>query len=223
MRLKPDDYGLIVALDIEDENYLLEVVKSTKDYVSAYKIGWPAVLSLGMEIISKITKYAPVICDFKIADIPEISEIIARKAFERGATGIIVHSFVGEYTLKRVVDVARSYNGMTFALVYMTHKGVESVFSKVYEVLVDIVKKVNIDGIVAPATRPHIIKDLRKTFNDKIIISPGVGAQGGDVVETLEAGANYIIVGRAIYSAYNPEDAAKSFYEKILSWRNSKL
>ena len=73
MRLKPDDYGLIVALDIEDENYLLEVVKSTKDYVSAYKIGWPAVLSLGMEIISKITKYAPVICDFKIADIPEIS------------------------------------------------------------------------------------------------------------------------------------------------------
>ncbi|MCD6502801.1 MAG: orotidine-5'-phosphate decarboxylase [Thermoplasmata archaeon] len=219
MVLRINDYGLIVALDILDERHLMKVVVDTAEYVSAYKIGWPAILSNGVEIIKKVSDYAPVICDFKIADIPEISRIIAEKAFENGARGVIVHSFVGLYTLQSVVEVARSYESQVFALVYMTHKGVEDVFSRVYDRLLEIIESADVDGIVAPATRPSIIRDVRKHFESKIIISPGVGAQGGELVETLKAGANYVIVGRAIYRSDDPKRAAKEYYEKIMNWK----
>jgi orotidine-5'-phosphate decarboxylase len=40
------------------------------------------------------------------------------------------------------------------------------------------------------------------------ILSPGVGAQGGSASAAIKAGADYIIVGRSIYNAENPEAAA---------------
>ena len=43
------------------------------------------------------------------------------------------------------------------------------------------------------------------------IISPGVGAQGGDPKETIKAGADFIIVGRGIYHADNPALAAEKY------------
>jgi len=43
---------------------------------------------------------------------------------------------------------------------------------------------------------------------DLLILSPGVGAQGGSASATLEKGADYVIVGRSIYGAEDPRSAA---------------
>ena len=40
------------------------------------------------------------------------------------------------------------------------------------------------------------------------IYSPGVGAQGGDPKIAVEAGATYLIIGRAIYASADPRSAA---------------
>jgi len=42
------------------------------------------------------------------------------------------------------------------------------------------------------------------------IYSPGVGAQGGEIEAALKAGANYLIVGRAITLSENPAESAKN-------------
>ena len=47
------------------------------------------------------------------------------------------------------------------------------------------------------------------------IISPVVGAQGGNSKDAIEAGADYIIVGRGIYLSDNPARAAEE-YGRIL-------
>jgi orotidine-5'-phosphate decarboxylase len=66
------------------------------------------------------------------------------------------------------------------------------------------------DGIIAPATRPDRIDVLRQIVGNRKILSPGIGAQGGDarMVARLVDG---IIVGRAIYEAANPGTAAQEF------------
>jgi len=64
-------------------------------------------------------------------------------------------------------------------------------------------------GVVAPATRPDRIRQIRSIIGERIIISPGVGAQGGSAATALQAGANYLIVGRSVYEAEDPVLSAK--------------
>jgi orotidine-5'-phosphate decarboxylase len=54
------------------------------------------------------------------------------------------------------------------------------------------------------------VKVLRKIVGKRKILSPGVGAQGGDAA-AVAALADGIIVGRAIYEAEDPAAAAEMF------------
>ena len=56
-----------------------------------------------------------------------------------------------------------------------------------------------VNGVVAPATRPGRVKVIWDIVGELIIISPGVGAQGGSAGDTIRAGADYVIVGSSIY------------------------
>ena len=67
-----------------------------------------------------------------------------------------------------------------------------------------------------PATRPERVKKIRKIIGDKLtIISPGVGAQGGRASDVIAAGADWVIVGRSIYKAKFPKEAARQIAEEI--------
>jgi orotidine-5'-phosphate decarboxylase len=54
------------------------------------------------------------------------------------------------------------------------------------------------------------VKELRKIVGKRKILSPGVGAQGGDAAAVAKI-VDGIIVGRAIYEAEDPGAAAKGF------------
>ena len=71
--------------------------------------------------------------------------------------------------------------------------------------------EVGATGVIAPATRPDDVAKVRRRVGDLEILSPGVGAQGGDSKETLKAGADFIIVGRAIYQSDNPASSAEKY------------
>ena len=66
------------------------------------------------------------------------------------------------------------------------------------------------DGIIAPATRPERVKALREIIGSKKILSPGVGAQGGDAKEIAPL-IDGMIVGRSIYNAEDPAKAAEEY------------
>jgi orotidine-5'-phosphate decarboxylase len=54
------------------------------------------------------------------------------------------------------------------------------------------------------------VKVLRGIVGNRKILSPGVGAQGGDVDKIVKL-VDGIIVGRAIYESDNPGIAAERF------------
>jgi orotidine-5'-phosphate decarboxylase len=72
----------------------------------------------------------------------------------------------------------------------------------------------HVDGIVVGATVPKLIESSSKKAKGRFeIYSPGVGTQGGDPNNALDAGANYLIVGRTILNSKNPQLEARKLQE----------
>lgn len=207
---------LIVALDVTDRDWALDIVDAVAGNVDAIKINWPLVLHCGPDIVEEMSSVRPVICDFKIADIPNTARLIAESAFERGATGVIAHAFSGADTLEAVVDIAREFDGLVFSVVELSHPGAVESFEGVLERNIDISLRAKVDGFIAPGTRPAKITHIRERAGaEAIILAPGIGAQGGSARNAIGAGADFVIAGRAIYTAEDPEAVAREIIDSL--------
>jgi len=198
------DTRLILALDVTSRERALSLVKSLENCFDAIKVGYPLILATGLEIVREISTYAPVIADLKIADIPNTNRLICEAALKAGAEGLIAHAFPGSDSLRACVDSAACYGALVFAVTEMSHPGAEEFMAPLAEKLASLAVDAGADGVVAPATRPDRIRLIRSIVGNKIIISPGVGFQGGSARATLDAGADYLIVGRSVTSSKDP-------------------
>ena len=203
---------IILALDLTDREKALKVAEATGGFLDAVKINWPLVLGAGPEIITEIAKASPVICDFKIADIPNTNRLIVEEAVRRGASAVIAHGFTGSDSLKACVDAS---GGRVFVVTEMSHPGGKEFTQPNAERMARMAKEQGAMGIVAPATRPESIAKMRSIVGSLMIISPGVGAQGGKASDALRFGADFVIVGRAIYESKDPAKAAETLAKEI--------
>jgi len=204
---------MILALDVTSKAEALRVANAAKNYVDAIKINWPLILAAGPDIIREVSKLKDVICDLKIADIPNTNRLIVEQAIARGASAVIAHGFTGDDSVRACVEAAK---GQVFVVTEMSHPGGKQFTAPIADKLAVLAREAGARGIVAPATRPERIADLRKLIGKMEIISPGVGAQGGKASDAIKAGADYIIVGRAIYESSDPASAAKALAEEVL-------
>ena len=71
-------------------------------------------------------------------------------------------------------------------------------------------KELGYYGVQAPGTKLDRVRSIRKMIGNKMSMACcGIGAQGGIIGSAISAGADFEIVGRAIYDNKNPHDAAK--------------
>jgi orotidine-5'-phosphate decarboxylase len=206
---------LILALDVLDRDRALDLVSVLKDRIDYVKIGYPLILAAGLEVVEEIASIALVIADLKIADIPNTNTLISERVLAAGASGIIAHAFAGRDSLSACVDAARERGALIFAVTEMSHPGAVEFMAPLAEGLARLAAECGVDGVVAPATRPERIRLIRSIVGDRAIISPGVGAQGGSPRAALEAGADYLIVGRSITDSPNPAAVADAILSEI--------
>ncbi|HUV82103.1 MAG TPA: orotidine-5'-phosphate decarboxylase [archaeon] len=211
------DTRLILAMDVTDRDAALDITEKTAPYLDAVKVGYPLVLAAGIDIISDLARFAPVIADFKVADIPNTDRLILQQAYRAGAAAVIVHAFTGRDSLDECVAEAAKRNRDVFAVTEMSHPGASDFLASAAEDMAKMAARCRVTGVVAPATRPRRIAAIREIVGDLTIISPGVGAQGGSAVDTIKAGADYVIVGRSIYQSYDPAAVAKKITDEILT------
>ena len=209
------DSRIVLALDETDERKAMRVADEVGDLVDAIKINWPLVLSGGPGMITELSKRAPVICDFKVADIPNTVRLIAEQAFQRGASGLIVHAFTGSDSLKAAVEAAAG--GDVFVVTEMSHPGGREFTAQLAERFAAMAVEAGASGVIAPATRPERIAAVRRVVGDLLILSPGVGAQGGSASSAIANGADHVIVGRSIYGSERPRKAAEAIAREIAS------
>ncbi|MDV0440910.1 orotidine-5'-phosphate decarboxylase [Methanorbis furvi] len=204
---------LLLALDVKGKAEAVRVATACTGELDAIKIGYPLVLSTGLEIVKDLAKSEiPIIADFKVADIPNTNSLICEEVFGAGCAGIITHAFCGSDSLAACVDASHDHGGVCFVVCEMSHPGALDFLSgENAERMARMAKAAGADGIIAPATRPERTATLRTIIGSSMkIYSPGVGAQGAQP-EDVKKYVDGIIVGRAIYEAADPKAAAHEF------------
>ena len=103
----------------------------------------------------------------------------------------------------------------------MSHPGAAQFIRPIAERLAKLAQKYNVSGVIAPATRPFEVTQMREWIGEDILIlCPGVGKQGGQTGDAIKAGADFEIVGRSIYGAEDPAKAVRRYREA--TWEASR-
>ncbi|HOE45222.1 MULTISPECIES: orotidine-5'-phosphate decarboxylase [Methanothrix] len=213
--------SLILALDVLSRDKALELTEQLVDHFDAIKVGYPLILHAGLGIVEEISSISPVIADLKIADTPNTNRLICEAVLGAGADAIIAQAFPGKDSLVACADCARGFGADLFVVTEMSHPGAEQFMAPLAERMARLAVESGASGVVAPATRPERIRMIRSIIGDKLIISPGVGAQGGSAGEALQAGADYLIVGRSVYGSADPVAQAKELAAQVEQSRRS--
>ncbi len=209
------DHRLIVALDVTDPDQARSIARDVAKEVDAIKVGWALFLSGGRDVLKDIARLGYLLADLRTAEIPSVTRLIVEPVVAMGASGIITQGFVGEDSVRAAVEAAGSAE--VFVITEMSHPGGAEFTAPHAEAIARIAVRAGAAGIVAPATRPERVKALRKIVGMKRILTPGVGPQGGKASQAIAAGADAVIVGRAIYEAADPKRAAHDLVAEIRS------
>jgi len=145
----------------------------------------------------------PIILDAKRADIGNTNIGYVQAAFDwLGADAITVHPYLGQEALqpfldrreKGIIVLCRTSNkGAGEFQDLDIPRGIEGLNShRLYEVVAEnVAQKWNVNGncaLVVGATYPDELKTVRSIVGNMPILIPGIGAQGGDLEKTVQAG-----------------------------------
>jgi len=230
------------------------IIDATADLACAFKPNaafYEAQGPAGMRALMRTVAYiharypdVPVILDAKRGDIGSTSQAYARAAFDVcGADAITLQPYLGREALAPFIErydrgafiLCRTSNpgGGEFQDLPVGGAGMGGAGMGGEPLYLAIARRVAADwdqrgncGLVVGATYPEEMRRVRGVVGDMPILVPGIGAQGGDLRGTLEAGLDsnghglIISVSRSILYASNGLDfAAAARREALQVWR----
>jgi orotidine-5'-phosphate decarboxylase len=219
---------VVLALDFGDP-YETRVAKastvldSTKGEIAAVKVNHHLLLPYGLKGIGEIVgtchkEGLPLIADLKMNDIETTNLNVVDSLFSFGFDAVIANPFVGrEEGLGKVLEKVHSMRGGVILLVYMSHRGADEGYAlrleggePIYRVFAARARDWGADGVIVSAKATDKIAEVRSIVGKGcMIFTPGVGAQGGDASLSLEAGADYVLVGRSVTESADPLKAVR--------------
>ncbi|MGH7988710.1 MAG: orotidine-5'-phosphate decarboxylase [Limisphaerales bacterium] len=227
---------IIIALDVPAADDALKLAEQLAPVSGGFKIGSELFTSAGPDIVKKIRERgALVFLDLKFHDSPNTVAKAVAAAVRLDVQMLTVHASGGSEMLKAAEDAAQEAAWklgrtppLVLAVTVLTSLDVSALSEIGMDVKVDyqvrrlanVATKAGLRGIVCS---PLEIPALRKFLPAQVqLVVPGIrtGAEKADDQkrtltprEAISAGANWLVIGRPIYAAENPREAA----EKILS------
>ncbi len=140
--------------------------------------------------------HIPIVLDAKRGDIGATAEQYAREAFERyGADAVTVNPYMGfdsvapymEWKDRGAIVLCRTSNPGGSDLQFMNVDGVP-LYQHVARMVADKWNRNGQCGLVVGATFPQELAAVRNIVGDMPLLVPGIGAQGGDIQATVQAG-----------------------------------
>jgi len=232
-------------------DFCLNLVKQTAPYAAAFKpnaaffevfgaAGWTAlkqVIAAINEESHRLGSRIPIILDAKRGDIASTAEAYAKSAFENlGVDCITLNPYLGKDSIepfiqnpeKGVFLLCKTSNAGSMDLqnLLVLPLGSDSPMP-LYNYVAHIAQEWNVNnniGIVVGATHPQIISNIRASVPDMWFLSPGIGAQGGELELALKSGLRkdgkgmLINVSRSIArAAEGPGVAAAELRDQIVN------
>jgi len=221
---------IICALDTGDLEEAKGIVKQLSPYAGAFKVGHALTLQHGLDVLDMLREVGAerFFLDLKFHDIPNTVGRAVREAASRGVWMLTLHIAGGPAMVTAAVEEAK-YHGPDKAPllvgvsvltsldqhVLTDHLGVSRSIEEHMVYLSELGADCGLDGVVCSV---HEIEPIRKVIGRKIIVTPGIRPAHGDVHDqqrvgdaktALEAGADYLVIGRALTSTDDPVSALR--------------
>ena len=229
--MNPEDpqQSVLVALDVPTRERALELAGQLSSHVGGLKIGLELFCACGPQIVEEIGPQR-VFLDLKFHDIPNTVAGAARVAAGLGVPIFNVHCLGGLEMMRAAADAARETNadvkviGVTILTSHdgesLKKIGLSETPEQAVPRLASLAQEAGLDGVVCSAREIAPVRAI--CGPDFLLVTPGIrpaNAELGDQKRVLtpraalDAGANYLVVGRPITAAADPVKAAQSLFE----------
>jgi len=216
---------VILALDVESRAKAEKILIAVGSKLNWVKIGLQTYLRDGPNFLHEVASSGKeIFLDLKLHDIPNTMVKAIESLSELPIKMLTLHSTAGPEALEKCAIAAKEFLPKTklLAVTVLTSMnqenlssiGVDNKIPDQVDRLAQMAVNANIDGIVCSPlelVRLRPILPASTTF-----VTPGIrpaGASSGDQKrvmtpqEASNAGANFLVIGRPILAAENPEDA----------------
>ena len=224
---------IIVALDVSSREQAFDLVKRLSGKVGAYKVGMQLYNSEGPDIVRDIQLLGGrVFIDLKFHDIPNTVAQTSRVMVKRQAFMFTLHAGGGSKMMRAaqqaLLDEAAQNHlptPLSLAVTVLTSISQEDfqqemgVDKPIAQHVVALAKMAKASGLAGVVCSPQEIAAIRQACGkDFLIVTPGVrpiwaGADDQQRLTTpaqaIQAGADYLVIGRPITKAADPAAAAE--------------
>ncbi len=220
---------MIVALDLADALAAQRMVEELAGTVHFFKIGLALQLADGVDelIRSLIAQRKKVFLDYKYYDVPETLKKAVSRASKLGVSFLTIH---GPGNLIKAAVEGKGASGLKLFTVtvltsmdagdiaemgYTNHSVEDLVLFRARKAL-----EAGCDGVIASGLEAQKIKQV--SGNSLLVVTPGIRPEGYPEDDqkrkmtpgsAIEAGADYLVIGRPITDQTNPKESA----QKIVS------
>jgi orotidine-5'-phosphate decarboxylase len=221
---------LIVALDFDSLEQAKRLVGELDGTATFFKVGMGLQLDPGMNgfIRELIASGKRVFLDYKYFDIEATVERAVSQASKIGVSFLTVH---GNSSIIQAAVRGRAASEMkVFAVTVLTSLDAEDIKEMGFDCSVEELVlhrasqavKWGCDGVIASGREAILIRE--RVGNGLLVVTPGIrpGGYGTDDQkrtmtpgQAIEAGADYLVVGRPITGASNPRQAAAEIVAEI--------
>ena len=231
---------LILALDLDDLSRVKNLVRQMGSLVGLFKIGHQLFTRHGPAAIKMVQdEGGKVFLDLKYHDIPNTIKSAIEAAVSLNITMLNLHALGGKAMMSAAVKSAQSAAkkdsspppillGVTLLTSLLEsdlfEMGITSTIQTEVQRLACLAYQAGIDGVVASPREISFIRDVLP--HDFIVVTPGVRLKNSPrhdqkrsltPREALQAGADYLVVGRPILQAPDPIKAANRILEDMAS------
>ncbi len=221
---------VIVALDLESASDAVRMARLIAPVFPFFKIGSRLFTQAGPALVLDVRKHGRIFLDLKFHDIPTVVAEAVVNAAGLGVSLMTLHTLGGSEMMKLCAEkIARIENppallGVTVltSLSGLSEFGIARSISDQVELLANLARESGMDGIVCSPTE---LTALRSKFPAPfLMVTPGIRAAEdakGDQKRTasphaaLNAGSDYLVIGRPIVEAQDPLAAATRIAESL--------
>jgi len=227
-----DAKRLIIALDYDDPQSARKVAGSLAPLGVSFKVGFELFMAGGPEFVSDLASRYPLFLDLKFNDIPNTVAAAVRVATKLGVWMLNLHASGGKAMMIAAREAAEesAKPPLLIAVTVLTSLGAEDMTStgcsgKLSErvtLLAQLAAESGMDGVVCS---PWEIRKVKTTVTEPFLtVTPGIRPIDLDrndqtriaaPRDVIDAGGDYLVVGRPITRADNPIIAAQNILEEM--------
>ncbi|AET15781.1 TPA: orotidine-5'-phosphate decarboxylase [Pasteurella multocida] len=220
---------IIVALDYEKEEEALRLVDQIDPSLCRLKVGKEMFTTLGTKFVKALhDRNFDVFLDLKFHDIPNTVARAVRSAADLGVWMVDLHASGGLRMMEEAKKILEPYGKDAPLLISVTvltsmedldllQIGINASPMEQVIRLANLTQRAGLDGVVCSPQEVEILRaNCGKDFK---LITPGIRPIGSDFGDqrrvmtpagAIQAGSDYLVIGRPITQADNPAEVLKS-------------